>query len=93
MGLPSSAWGTVRWREGTRKALRSRFAALRIRPAHRDDWRSELRAEEWLLMEWPSQEAEPTKYWLSPLYPQTPRFEIWSDWPNIVGLSSAIIKN
>src|SRR3984893_7758846 len=67
MSLPSSAWKTVRWREGTGKALRSRFAALRIRPAHRDDWRREPRAEEWLLIEWPSQEAEPTKYWLSTL--------------------------
>src|SRR5215471_3398715 len=67
IGLPPSAWKTVRWREGTRKALRSRFAALRVRPAHRDDWRSEPRAEEWLLIEWPTQEAEPIKYWLSTL--------------------------
>jgi SRSO17 transposase len=28
---------------------------------------SEPRPEEWLLIEWPSQEAEPTKYWLSTL--------------------------
>jgi SRSO17 transposase len=67
MSLPFSSWKTVRWREGTRKPLRSRFAALRIRPAHRDDWRSEARAQEWLLIEWPSQETEPTKYWLSTL--------------------------
>jgi SRSO17 transposase len=67
MSLTPSAWKTVHWREGTRKPLRSRFAALPVRPAHRDDERSELRAEEWLLMEWPSQEAEPTKYWLSTL--------------------------
>jgi SRSO17 transposase len=67
MSLPFTAWKTVRWREGTREALRSRFAALRIRPAHRDDWRSEPRAKEWLLIEWPRQEAEPTKYWLSTL--------------------------
>lgn len=67
MSLPSSTWKTVRWREGTRAALRSRFAAVRIRPAHRDDWRSEPRAQEWLLIEWPTQEAEPTKYWLSTL--------------------------
>jgi SRSO17 transposase len=65
--LSASAWKTVHWREGTRKPLRSRFAALRVRPAHRDDERSELRAEEWLLIEWPSEEAEPTKYWLSTL--------------------------
>jgi SRSO17 transposase len=67
MSLAPSAWKTVSWREGTRKPLRSRFAALRVRPAHRDDERSELRAEEWLLIEWPSQEAEPTKYWFSTL--------------------------
>jgi SRSO17 transposase len=32
---------------------------------------SEPRAEEWLLIEWPSQEAEPTKYWLSTLSAET----------------------
>jgi len=67
MSLASSAWKTVRWREGTRKPLRSRFAALRVRPAHRDEERGEPRVEEWLLIEWPNQEAEPTKYWLSTL--------------------------
>ncbi len=30
-------------------------------------WRSELPAEEWLLIEWPTGENEPTKYWLSTL--------------------------
>src|ERR1700676_653283 len=45
MNLAPSAWKTVSWRQGTRKPLRSRFAALRVRPAHRDDERSELRAE------------------------------------------------
>jgi SRSO17 transposase len=47
--------------------LRSRFAAIRVRPAHRDYWRSQPHAEEWLLIEWPRAEAEPTKYWLSTL--------------------------
>jgi len=65
--LPASTWKTVAWREGTRKPLRSRFAALRIRTAHRDYWSSQLRPEEWLLIEWPSAETEPTKYWLSTL--------------------------
>jgi SRSO17 transposase len=67
MSLPSSAWRVVRWREGTRKSLRSRFAAVRVRAAHRDYWSSEPRSEEWLLIEWPRKEAEPTKYWLSTL--------------------------
>src|SRR5215470_11579478 len=38
--LPARAWRTVTWRPGTRGAMRSRFAAVRVRPAHRDDWRS-----------------------------------------------------
>jgi len=45
--------------------MRSRFAALRVRAAHRDYWRTEPRALEWLLIEWPAGETEPIKYWLS----------------------------
>jgi SRSO17 transposase len=71
IGLPSSAWKKVTWREGTRKPLRSRFAALRVRPAHRDYWMSEPRAEEWLMIEWPNSEPGPTKYWLSTLPAET----------------------
>jgi SRSO17 transposase len=58
-------WREVRWREGTKGTMRSRFAVLRVRPAHRDHLRRTPRPEEWLLIEWPSGEAEPTKYWLS----------------------------
>jgi SRSO17 transposase len=72
MSLAASAWKTVGWRQGTRKLLRSRFAALRLRPAHRDYWSSEPRPQEWLLIEWPKAEAEPTKYWLSTLPANTP---------------------
>jgi len=67
--LPASAWQTVTWREGTRGAMRSRFARLRVRPAHRDEKRSEPRPEEDLLIEWPRGEPEPTKYWLATLPP------------------------
>jgi SRSO17 transposase len=69
MTLPSSEFKHVTWGEGTGHKLRSRFAAVRVRPAHRDDERSELRAEEWLLIEWPKGEAEPTRYWLSTITP------------------------
>jgi SRSO17 transposase len=65
--LPEGAWRTVTWREGSKAPLTSRFAAVRIRPAHRDYRHSAPRAEEWLLVEWPRHEAEPTKYWLSTL--------------------------
>ena len=65
--LPAISWKHVFWREGIKQKLRSRFAALRVRVAHRDYWRSELPAEEWLLIEWPAEESEPTKYWLATL--------------------------
>jgi SRSO17 transposase len=65
--IPAAAWRTVTWREGTRGAMRSRFARLRVRPAHRDAQRAEPRPDEWLLIEWPRGEGAPTKYWLSTL--------------------------
>jgi len=71
VALPASAWKDVSWREGTAKTLKSRFAAVRVRPAHRDYLQTEARAEEWLLMEWPRGEAEPVKYWVSTLPPET----------------------
>ena len=57
--LPADAWRDVAWREGVDKTLRSRFAAVRVRPAHRDYWRSHPYAEEWLLVEWPQDESAP----------------------------------
>ena len=69
--LPADAWRDVAWREGVDKTLRSRFAAVRVRPAHRDYWRSHPYAEEWLLVEWPQDESAPAKYWLSTLAPDT----------------------
>ena len=71
LALPASAWKNVGWREGTTKILKSRFAAVRVRPAHRDYLQTEARAEEWLLMEWPRGEAEPVKYWVSTLPSET----------------------
>jgi SRSO17 transposase len=64
-GLPLGSWKTVRWREGTRGTMRSRFAAVRVRPAHRDENLHEPRPTEWLLVDWPKGEKEPRKYWLS----------------------------
>jgi SRSO17 transposase len=70
--LPASAWHIVTWREGTNAPLTSRFAAVRVRPAHRDYWRSTPRQEEWFLIEWPAGDSQPTKYWLSTLPKDTP---------------------
>ena len=71
MSLPSTAFREVTWREAGERKLRSRFAAVRVRAAHRDYEKAEPHAEEWLLIEWPRGEAEPTKYWVSTLPPTT----------------------
>jgi SRSO17 transposase len=67
LSLPADHWKKVNWRQGVKKKLQSRFAAVRVRPAHRDYWQAEPHPAEWLLIEWPVAESEPTKYWLSTL--------------------------
>ncbi|MBV8524646.1 MAG: transposase, partial [Acetobacteraceae bacterium] len=54
---------------GAREAMRRSDRALPgcAFARQRDFERSEPRPEEWLLIEWPKGEAEPTKYWLSSL--------------------------
>ena len=73
------------WRRGSRGLQRSRFLALRVRPAGvtprrqaaaRADgagWELPVR---WLLVEWPAHKAEPVKYWLSNLPETTPLVEL-----------------
>lgn len=76
MSLPPSAYRQLTWREGTNTKLSSRFAAVRVRAAHRDTQLDIPRAEEWLLIEWPKGEAEPTKYFLSTLPEDISRKEL-----------------
>jgi SRSO17 transposase len=67
LALRPQAFRTVEWREGSAGPMRSRFARCRVRPAHRDFDRTEPRAEEWLLIEWPESEQQPTNSWLCTL--------------------------
>jgi SRSO17 transposase len=63
-------WVEVGWREGTRGPMRSRFLAIRVRPANvklrHADPDGELPVR-WLLTEWPDGKDAPTDYWLSNL--------------------------
>ena len=86
LGLPAKAWRKIAWREGSAEQLSSRFARLRIRVAHRDYNLTKSRPEEWLLIEWPKGEAEPTKYWFSTL-PQSTTFG------NLVDLTKATLAH
>ena len=65
--LPDSAWRTIGWREGSNAALAERFAVLRLCCANGDGIRADPSPEEWLLIEWPEGEPEPTRFWLSTL--------------------------
>lgn len=71
----------VTWRRGTRTsttnptaAMRSKFLAIRVRPANRDIGRAEDGSlpDVWLIAEWPPGEPEPVKYWLSNMDTRTP---------------------
>jgi SRSO17 transposase len=72
LALGSEHWREIAWREGTNDTLRSRFARVRVRAAHREHLRDAQRPPEWLLIEWPEGHAEPMKYWLSTLSQDTP---------------------
>jgi SRSO17 transposase len=65
-GLEAKAWRTIEWREGTNEGLSSRFARVRVSVASKHQQRGKP-TKEWLLIEWPKNEPEPTKYWLSTL--------------------------
>lgn len=65
--LPAKDFRTVRWRQGTNEILLGRFARVRVVAAHQN----RVRAPEWLVIEWPCGEAEPTRYWLSTLPEET----------------------
>ena len=74
--LPSTRYRTVTWREGTNELLSSRFAAARIHCAKHDHGHTKAQPEQWLLIEWPDGEKEPTKYFLSSLPARTPIKEL-----------------
>jgi SRSO17 transposase len=70
------------WRRGSKGLQRSRFVALRIRPAGVTPRRRATAAADrelavrWLLAEWPVGQPEPIKYWLSNLPETTPLVDL-----------------
>jgi SRSO17 transposase len=76
MSLPSAAFQVISWREGSNDKLSGRFAAVRVRHAGGNSGRARLRPEQWLLIEWPADQDEPTKYCLSTLPETTPLNEL-----------------
>jgi len=72
--LPPRAWKRCTWRNGSKGKLRSRFAAIPVRPANRSIERDPETGElpvRLLLVQWPDDAEAPTKYWLSNLPAET----------------------
>lgn len=67
VGLPKSAWRTVRWREGRKGPQWSRFCALRVRTAQGHRKGRVPGDEQWLLAQWPDGDNEPSHYYLATL--------------------------
>src|SRR5260370_28323919 len=67
----------------------SRFARACVRVGH-NKLLPESLSEEWLLIEWPKGEAEPTNYWLSTLPAASAGSSIL---PNCAGVSSATTRS
>lgn len=74
--LGRKACRTIRWREGAKGTQRSQFGAVRVRTAHKHSQGRAPGPEEWLLYEWPTEEPEPTKFWLSGLPADMPLKEL-----------------
>ena len=74
LSLLEQAFQTITWREGTNEPLSGRFAALRVRHAGK----ARLRPLQWLLIEWPADQEEPRKYFLSTLPEDTPTKDLVS---------------
>lgn len=72
MQLLSRRFPIVTRREGANRALSSRFAAIRLHCTYRATRRAEAAEEQWMLIEWPKGEVEPTRYFLSTLSADTP---------------------
>lgn len=61
------AYKKIVWREGSRGKQSSYFAAVRVRTAQRHAQGKPPGEEQWLLMQWPKNESQPTKFYLSSL--------------------------
>jgi SRSO17 transposase len=85
--LQAQGWKKVRWREGSKGWLESRFWPGRAQPSHGFYEGRDAGKEVWLLVEWPATTAEPTKY-SSAICPPITAFVAWYKSPKPHGRSS-----
>lgn len=65
--LKAAGWKKIRWRQGTKGWLESRFWAARVQTSHRYQDGRPPGKQVWLLVEWPESEDAPTNYSLCDL--------------------------
>jgi SRSO17 transposase len=75
LSVPDSSWHNIGWREGTKGTLKSRFTSLKIQPSHGYRTGEKPEGMLWMLVEWPADEKQPTKFWLSNLADETSLIE------------------
>jgi len=63
----AQGWKKIRWREGSKGWLESRFWAGRVQPSHGFHEGRAPGKEVWLLVEWPEDLQEPSKYFFCDL--------------------------
>ena len=69
LALQAKGWKKIRWREGSKGWLESRFLAVRVQPSHGFVDGEAPHKEVWLLVQWPEGEKDPTRYFLCDLSP------------------------
>jgi len=67
MNHSTKGWKQIRWREGTKGWMQTRFMARRVQPSHGYLDGKPPHKEVWLVVEWPAEEKDPTKYYLCDL--------------------------
>jgi SRSO17 transposase len=67
IAIKAKGWKNVPWHEGSKGWLESRFMAVRVQPSHGYVHGEAPHNDVWLLVEWPQDEKEPTKYFLCDL--------------------------
>jgi SRSO17 transposase len=65
--IPHRRRRKLRWREGTNGTLSGRFSFCRVKTTHDDGTPIEDRDEQWLVIEWPLDNDQATKFYLTTL--------------------------
>jgi len=92
VAMRARGWKKVRWREGVKGWLESRFWTMRVRPSHGFVHDQPPHKELWLLAEWPEQEEHRPNISCATCRRAT-HSVAWSDWRSAAGGLSRTTTN